>query len=154
MSYPVRSDVYQPPRQTVPNKGRSFRQSKSPAPFLIGLLGEVAPVRVEDDALSYKLIMSLRGIEPRMVYVIASPRSVLIEIRHKSVARLPTTSGITESLDRRTSREFYFPVEICRGGTSVFVRAGVLEITAQKSPDNQLAQWSELINAVTLNAVD
>ena len=119
------------------------------SPFQASTFGEASPAKIEEDGFSYKVSMVLRGISLREIYVIANPRSVLVEFRRKRVYCRSNGSTVTEYLDQRVSREFQFPGEILRGQTTVLIRHGVLEIIAKKSSlinrFNQKVQWSELV---------
>jgi hypothetical protein len=54
-------------------------------------------------SLKYKIIVPLPGIDPRKIYVFATARSLLIEIRFKGI--IHDLTRVTESIDRRISRE-------------------------------------------------
>jgi len=108
---------------------------------------EPPPIEIAEGQSEYKVIVPLSGIDPGKIHVVATPRSLLIEIRLKSSVRHQMTNAVvTESIDRRISREFSLPIEIERGTTTVQVRGEFLQITARKSPHDQQASWSQLIH--------
>jgi HSP20 family molecular chaperone IbpA len=116
---------------------------------------ESLPIEVAEDESEYKIIVSLSGIDPRKIYVFATPRSLLIEIRFKSTIYhdLPRAL-VTESIDRRISREFSLPIEIVQGATRVQISGDSLHITARKSEREQETSWSQLIHVDTLASLD
>jgi HSP20 family molecular chaperone IbpA len=104
------------------------------------------PVHIADGSGEYKLTMPLVGIDPRNVFILASPRSLLIEVRLKRTISHETTGGpVAECIDRRITREFTLPVEIARNGTSVQVVEKRLQITARKAQHDQQGPWSQLV---------
>jgi HSP20 family molecular chaperone IbpA len=81
---------------------------------------ESLPIDVAEDESEYKIIVHLSGIDPRKIYVFATPRSLLIELRFKSTIYHDLARAlVTESIDRRISREFSLPIEIEQGTTKV-----------------------------------
>jgi HSP20 family molecular chaperone IbpA len=149
MGYVAKANIHLPFEQTAFEDRKTFRrrlpEPVSTPPFRSGALGDASAAKVKDEALFYKLRMTLRGIDRREIYVIASPRSVVVEVRRKRVFRSPTESAVTECLDQRMSREFHFPDEIIKGETTVVVQGGILEIIVMKSSFDQKSQWSELV---------
>ena len=108
--------------------------------------GEPTPVEVSEDSGEYKLSMSLCGVDPRTVYVFATPHSILVEVRVKSSVRHPTSGpAVAETIDRRISREFSFPSEIEQSSTTVELSSGFLRITARKCHGEARDSWSQLI---------
>jgi HSP20 family molecular chaperone IbpA len=108
---------------------------------------EPMPIDVVEEPTEYKVVVPLSGIEPRRFFVLAMPRSLLIEMRLKSrISHLTLNALVSESVDHRISREFNLPVEIEQGGTTARVCGEFLEITARKSEHSQQACWSELIH--------
>lgn len=111
------------------------------------VFGTPPAMHVEEDGASYKFTVALLpGTESRFVYIMAAPRSIIIEVRRTSCEKQKVRdSHITENLDFRFSREFHLPHDITRGMTTAHLQYGVLEMTAQKYTGEQSASWSEFI---------
>jgi HSP20 family molecular chaperone IbpA len=112
---------------------------------------KVLGIEVVEDQSEYRILVHLAGIDPRKVYVIATPRSLLIEVRFKtSVCHELANSLVRESIDRRSSRELILPIAIAQGGTRVQVRPDSLLITARKSErEQETPPWSQLLHFET-----
>lgn len=108
---------------------------------------ESPSIEITEAQTDYKIIVPLSGIDPRKIYLFATPRSLLIEIRSKSTVchELPGATA-TEKIDHRISRELTLPAGIKQGGTTVELRGASLLITARKSDCEQPAPWSQLIH--------
>lgn len=114
------------------------------------------PLAGQDESLSievvereseYQLSMPLSGIDPRKVYVLVAPHSLLIEIRFKNVMRHQAIRAVvTESINWQMVREFNLPAEIEQGGTTVRLYGETLQITARKSQHDRQTSWSQLIH--------
>lgn len=101
-------------------------------------------VEVESE---YQVIVPLSGIDARNVYVFATARSLLFEIRFKSIIHHQTIkSRVTEKIDQRIVREFSLPVEIERGATTIQVCDASLLITARKSQHGKQTAWSQFVD--------
>ena len=108
---------------------------------------ETVAISIAEDTSEYKIVAPLTGIDPRSVYVFATPRSVLIEFRFKRVVSHPMIDGsATETIKERISREFSLPCEIERGTTTVAICGESLQITARKSTQEQQKPWSQFIH--------
>jgi HSP20 family molecular chaperone IbpA len=108
---------------------------------------EFPAIEIAEEATEYKIIVPLSGIDPRKIYVFATPRSLLIEIRSKiTVPHELDQALVMEGIDHRVSREFRLPVEIEQGGTEVQIGGESLDITARKSERQQQLPWSQLIH--------
>jgi HSP20 family molecular chaperone IbpA len=104
-------------------------------------------IEIAEQTSQYIIVVPLTGIDPRSVYVFATPRSLLVEVRVKRVVSHQIINGfVTESIKERISREFSLPVEIEQGATNVKVRGDSLQITAGKSQEEQQKPWSQLIH--------
>src|SRR6185437_961261 len=106
---------------------------------------EPIPIEIAESKLDYEVIVPLSGIDPRKIYVLAKPRSLLIEARSKSIVR-HATSDVTERIERRLSREFVLPADIEAHSTTVRVCGDSLRIRARKSENDEQIPWSELIH--------
>jgi HSP20 family molecular chaperone IbpA len=108
---------------------------------------ESLPISIAENQSEYSIVVPLAGIDPRKIHVLATPRSLVIEIHSKStVWHALTRAPVTESIDRRISRELTLPIEIEQGATTVRVTHDSLHITARKSEHNQETSWSQLIH--------
>lgn len=108
---------------------------------------ESASIEVTEDETEYNVLVPLSGIDPRKIYVFATPQSLLIEIRSKSTVRHELgRAPAMESIDKRISREFTLPIAIEQGATIVEIRGGSLLIRARKSDVEQPSLWSQLIH--------
>lgn len=103
------------------------------------------PIEIAEGRSDYEVIVPLSGIDPRKIYVFAKPQSLLIEVRFKSIVH-HETSGITERVQRRISREFLLPAELEAHTTTVRVCGDSLRIRARKSEEDEQASWSEMIH--------
>lgn len=104
------------------------------------------PIEIAERPSEYEVALPLKGIDPRNIYVFARPRALLIEIRFKStVCHGMVNSHVTETIDRRVSREYSLPIEIEQGATKVQIQGQVLYITARKSKYDVQGSWSELV---------
>jgi HSP20 family molecular chaperone IbpA len=125
----------------------STRPNASVFPGPLTWQDESLPIEIAEGPSEYKVILPLCGIDPRKIHVLAMPRSLLIEICFKSSVRHQVTNAfVTESVDRRISREFSLPIEIEKGATTVQVWGECLHITARKSEHDQQPPWSHLIH--------
>lgn len=138
----------------VRERGPRFRQSDPlvrPSPLSIRRphipQDESLPIEITEGQSEYRIMVPLAGIDPRKIYVFATPRSLLIEIRFKStVCHELAHSLVTETVDKRISRELALPVEIEQGATTARVSDDALHITARKSEREQEISWSQLID--------
>jgi HSP20 family molecular chaperone IbpA len=106
-----------------------------------------APIEIAERPSEYEVVLPLIGIDPRNIYVFATPRALLIEIRFKStVCHALVNAAVTETIDRRIAREFSLPIEIEQGATAVQIQGQILHITARKSPYSEQGSWSELVH--------
>lgn len=113
----------------------------------LGREEELLPVDVWCEGPEYKLVVPLSGIDPRNVYVFATPHSVLIEIRFKNSLSHESEQGpVIETVERRISRELSLPIGIEERATSVHVCGDCLQITARQAGPEHPASWSELIH--------
>lgn len=104
-------------------------------------------IEIAEGMSQYSIVVPLAGIDPRSVYVFATPRSLLIEFRAKRVVSHKMINGfVTESIKQRISREFSLPVEIEQDTTIVKVCGDSLQITAGKSQEEQQKPWSQFIH--------
>lgn len=104
------------------------------------------PAKIVNEDTAYKLVVPISGIDPRHVYVLAAPHSVLVEIRTKCVIPHEVDgAAVNENTQQRISREFTLPDEIEAGTAAVRISGDSLEITAAKSPSEH-EPWSELIH--------
>ena len=104
------------------------------------------PAKVMNEDTAYKLVVPISGIDPRHVYVLAAPHSVLVEIRTKCVIPHEMDgAAINENTQQRISREFTLTDEIEAGTAAVRISGDSLEITAIKSRSEH-EPWSELIH--------
>ena len=93
----------------------------------------LSPIELAETPSSYSIVVPLLGVDPRKVYVFAMPTLVTIEIHCRSgICHQLNDTPVIETIDRRISREFSFPIEIEKGGTVVQVCGESLEITAAK----------------------
>jgi HSP20 family molecular chaperone IbpA len=105
---------------------------------------ERLPVEIAENKLAYGLIVPLSGIDPRKIYVLAGPRSLLVEFRMKDNVR-HASGGVAEKTECRISREFTVPDGIEAHSTTVRVCGDSLQITARKAREAQQGHWSELV---------
>lgn len=104
-------------------------------------------VEIVADESQYRIVLPLTGIDPRSVYVFATPRSLLIEFRFRKMVSHPTIHGfVTENIKQRISREFSLPGEIEQGTTTVAVCGDSLYIAARKSQEEEQRPWSQLVH--------
>jgi HSP20 family molecular chaperone IbpA len=135
------------PKRRATSCRTSIRPNASVIPPPLTWQDESLPIEIAEGQSEYKVIVPLSGIDPRKIYVFAMPRSLLIEIRFKSSIRHQMINAlVTESIDRRISREFTLPIEIAHGATTVQVCGESLHITARKSEHDQQTSWSQLIH--------
>jgi HSP20 family molecular chaperone IbpA len=120
----------------------SFRDVRS-LPFH----DEVPAIEIAEGASEYRLRVPLASLDPRKLYVFATPHALLIEIRFKSTLCHSTTNApVRETIEHRIAREFTLPIEIEHGTTTVRVCGQFLDITAPKSQQAQQTSWSELVH--------
>ena len=123
------------------------RMPEPSGPVTAGALDAAHAVSVEEESSSYTVIMPLSGIDPRMVHVLATPKSLLIEVTGKEVFQHHLVKNLVhEAVHHNVSREFRFPNDIERGCTVIQIRGADLEIVAQKAKSEHDVSWSELIH--------
>jgi HSP20 family molecular chaperone IbpA len=106
----------------------------------------IALIEVRESPMAYYIVVPLSGMDARNFYVIATPHSILIEIRLNRVRHHEITeASIIERIDQRVEREFALPAEIEKGKTTIRIAPDSLFITAPKARQNQGGTWSQLI---------
>lgn len=129
-------------RSPAPTKSNAARMPQFP---ITG--DECLPVDIADAASEYIFTLPLTGLDARSIFILAAPRSLLIEVRFKkTVSHGATGTIIAETIDRRTAREFTLPIEIERNGTTAHVIGDQLQITARKAQGDELRPWSQLVH--------
>ncbi|HXE12773.1 MAG TPA: Hsp20/alpha crystallin family protein [Bryobacteraceae bacterium] len=107
---------------------------------------EFAAIEVRESRTAFHIVAPLSGIDARNFYVIATPHSILIEIRLNRVKRHQMMdSSIIERIDQRIEREVALPAEIEKGKTTIRIAPDSLVITAPKAQQGQDGTWSQLI---------
>jgi HSP20 family molecular chaperone IbpA len=107
---------------------------------------EFAPLEVTESQTAYHIIAPLSGMDARNFYVIATPHSILIEMRLNRVKHHKTTeTSILERIEQRIERELALPAEIEKGKTTIRTTPDSLFITAPKAMQSQSEIWSQLI---------
>ena len=107
---------------------------------------EFAPLELSESKTAYYIVVPLSGIDPRNFYVIATPHSILIEMRLNRLQRHQIVDrSIIERVDQRIEREVAVPVEIEKGKTTIRIAPDSLVITAPKARQGQDGTWSQLI---------
>jgi HSP20 family molecular chaperone IbpA len=107
---------------------------------------EVAPLEVRESQAAYYIVAPLSGMDARNFYVIATPRSIQIEIRLNRVRHHKTTeTSILERIEQRIERELALPTEIEKSKTTVRITPESLFITAPKAMQSQGETWSQLV---------
>ncbi len=114
-----------------------------------GLLPEIA-VNETDSVLN--LSIPLRGVDARTVYVIASARSITVEVR--IINAICRTGFIHKELQQqRITRELRFRENIVKGSTIVRYFGGDLEIRCVKGHCEDESAWSELVTLDTRSSL-
>lgn len=107
---------------------------------------EFAPLEVTESPTAYHIVAPLSGMDARNFYVIATPHSILIEIRLNRVKHHKTTeTSLLERIEQRIERELALPAEIEKGKTTIRTAPGSLFITAPKAQQSQSETWSQLV---------
>ena len=107
---------------------------------------ECLPIEIADALSEYKFTLSLTGLDARNIFILAAPRSLLIEVRFKkNVSHDATGALVSEIINRRLTREFNLPAEIERNGTTAQVKGDRLHITARKAQAGERRAWSQLV---------
>ena len=107
---------------------------------------EFAPLEVTESQTAYHIVAPLSGMDARNFYVIATPHSIMIEIRLNRVKHHKTTeTSLLERIEQRIERELALPAEIEKGKTTIRTAPDSLFITAPKAQQSQSETWSQLI---------
>ena len=91
----------------------------------------------------------MTGVDPRQVFVAATPDTLLIEIRDRETVNHEGNGPVfSEIQDRRASRELRFrhPIE---KGISLRVNRNQLLITCRQASTGKEQSWSELLRLDT-----
>jgi HSP20 family molecular chaperone IbpA len=107
---------------------------------------EFAPLEVTESPTAYHIVAPLSGMDARNFYVIATPHSILIEIRLNRVKPHKTTgTSLLERIEQRIERELALPAEIEKGKTTIRTAPDSLFINAPKAQQSQSETWSQLV---------
>ena len=99
---------------------------------------ESVPLEVRESKAAYYIVAPLSGMDARNFYVIATPHSILIEIRLNHIKRHQLMdSSIIERIDQRIEREVALPAEIEKGKATIRIAPDALVITAPKAEQGQ-----------------
>ena len=139
-------------RTTASNHDRNWSTSSLGTSKLIGsqplvLLKQLPPVKPNGDGGEYRVLVPTRGIDLRHIYVVATPDSLLIEVRIQNSIKHDEADPVFAEVERhRISRELRFRHPIKERGTIVQVRGGALQITCRKATTSEQKSWSEILH--------
>jgi HSP20 family molecular chaperone IbpA len=117
---------------------------------------ELPPIEWKEDDAGQTILVPMRGIDLRHIYMVATPGSILIEMRiRKTVKYQGDGPLLTEIRDQRISRELRFRHAIQKGATVVRVRGEALQISCRKATETQEEDnsWSELLGFDTRSSL-
>jgi HSP20 family molecular chaperone IbpA len=107
------------------------------------------PVTDRESPGEYTVVVPMTGVDPRQVFVTATPDTLLIEIRDRETVNHEGNGPVFSKIqDRRASRELRFrhPIE---KGISLRVNRNQLLITCRQAPAREEQSWSELLRLDT-----
>jgi HSP20 family molecular chaperone IbpA len=103
------------------------------------------PATITETEDTLRILIPLYGVDLRHVYVIATARSIIVEIRMKN--RIDHEGvAMTEVQEQRMIRELKFLTNIEERTTGVRVVRGELEITCTKADSGDDRGWSDLMH--------
>jgi HSP20 family molecular chaperone IbpA len=107
---------------------------------------ELAPIQVTDTGAEYHVLVPTCGMDAGHFYVLASRRSLLIEVRVKKTLQYEAYGPLeAEIIDQRISRELKLGEPIRENCTVLHLMGDFLQITAQKASVGEVKNWSELL---------
>jgi len=113
----------------------------------LSLEKDVLPIQVTEDRDEYRILVPMGGIDLRHVYVLATHRSLLIEIRVRKTLQHQGDDPLdAEVEDRRVSRELKLRHPIERRRTVVDTVGDSLRITSLKASEAEENDWSDLVH--------
>jgi len=131
---------------------RHWRGSSLETSTLIGsqplvFVTRLPPVKPVENGGEYKILVPTNGIDLRHFYVMATPDSLLIEVRIRNSFKHDGAEPVfSEVQTQRISRELRFRHPIQERGTIVQVRGGALQITCRKAATCEQKPWSEILH--------
>ena len=129
---------------------KHFEAARSePQPQVTDELRVTLPgIAASESATMIRLLVPLEGVDVRHVYLIATPRSIELEVLTKSICK---GSGPvrTETQRHRITRELTLRDAITKGSTTARLFGESLEITSIKTASTGDEAWSELIQVDT-----
>jgi HSP20 family molecular chaperone IbpA len=139
-------------RCTTSNLDRRWPDSSLETAKLIGshplvFLTQLPPVEPVENGGEYKILVPTNGIDLRHFYVVATPDSLLIEVRIRNSFKHDEPDPVLAEIhNQRISRELRFRHPIEERGTIVQVRGGELQITCRKAATSDDKSWSEILH--------
>ncbi len=113
----------------------------------LALRKSIPQLRVIEDRDQYTILVPLKGIDLRQVFILAAPRSLLIEVRVREILQDQGNDLIEAEVEnQRISRELTLRHPIRRGRTAVDTVGGLLRITSLKAPEATEDHWSDLVH--------
>lgn len=100
-------------------------------------------IYIAETAAGLRILVPLKGIHPRQVYVFATPHSILVEMRARNTVH--HARAIQEIQHRSITRELKFNDLIREGSTSIRLLGDDLEITCTTTRAEEEKNWSELV---------
>ena len=128
-------------------RGTSLETSKSIGSQPLVFSTQLPPVKPVENGGEYKILVPTNGIDLRHFYVMATPDSLLIEVRIRNSFKHDGAEPVfSEVQTQRISRELRFRHPIEERGTIVQVRGGALQITCRKAATSEQKSWSEILH--------
>lgn len=137
---------------TLSSYDRDWRTSSLETSKPIGsqplvFLTQLPPVKPNEDGGEYKILVPTRGIDLRHIYLVATPVSLLIEVRIRNSIKHDEADPVFAEIEyQRISRELRFRHPIEERGTIVQVRGAALQITCRKAATSEEKSWSEMLH--------
>jgi hypothetical protein len=121
------------------NSGRDLEIDRGQPFVFLTQLPAVKPVA--------NILVPTNGIDLRHFYVVATPDSLLIDVRIRNSFKHDEADPVfAEIQNQRISRELRFRHPIEERGTIVHVRGGELQITCRKAATSDEKSWSEILH--------
>lgn len=109
-------------------------------------------ISASESAIMIRLVVPMKGIDVRQVYIFVTPRSIVLEVLTKCI--LKHSGPIeTETQCYRITRELRFRNSIAKGSTAARLSGASLEITSIKTADMDDDAWSEFIEIDTRSSL-
>lgn len=109
------------------------------------VFGQPLPdLTIHETATAYRILVPLKGVDLRHVYVFATPRAILVEIRIKT-ALVHAGTVHKEIQEQRLLRELRLGAVLKEGTTAVRAVGTDLEITCIKAVNAEEKAWSEMV---------